>query len=91
VQVPKLPALQKGSPLVSRAVRDTSVSLYFQKTGVVSAQLQQVLILGKSLNENPYAHRLGLRTTAIAPALPAPAPCSTAEDKWNDEVVRLSE
>ena len=80
VVVPKLNAV-KSSP--DWKEREKNVYLYFQKNGVVAAQLLQVVVLK---NE-----KIGIRTSEILPTLKSVGPCGTADDGWSEEVVRISE
>ena len=79
VRVPQL-ASPKAKPDWSK--REDNVFLYFQKDGSVAAQWQQLVTF--------KGDKLGIRTTAIEPALVEPAPCGNAADRWDETVVRVA-
>ena len=79
VTLPKLNS-PKAKPDWSK--REDNVFLYFQKNAAVAAQWQQVVTFKDD--------KLGIRTTAIEPALIEPAPCGNAADSWDETVVRVA-
>ncbi|MGB4810900.1 MAG: hypothetical protein WBP13_00250 [Methylophilaceae bacterium] len=79
VNVPKLNS-PKAKPDWNK--RMDNVYLYFQHDGTVAAQWQQEVTF--------KGGQLGVRTTAVEPALSAPAPCGTAENSWDKSIVHVA-